>query len=164
VLYLLSYGPGTRSSAAFHRSLLLRFRLTSPQSQAAAPASLAGSVKGYLLSGSRRRHADREHAAPWLPGSARCLSYPGVLVVQHEQVVAVGRDPARVAVAFVVVVLVVGGLIAYAIYQWGRQLALGRKTRAELTTSQEYRSLSEMAITAQEHTDMELAEIDMRLA
>ena len=69
-----------------------------------------------------------------------------------------------VAVAFVVVVLVVGGLIAYAIYQWGRQHAISNKTRAELTTSEEYRRLSEMAITAQEHTDLKLAEINMQLA
>jgi type II secretory pathway pseudopilin PulG len=69
-----------------------------------------------------------------------------------------------VAFAFVVVVLVVGGLIGYAIYQWGRQLAISRKTRAELTTSEEYRRLSEMAITAQEHTELKLAEINMQLA
>jgi Tfp pilus assembly protein PilO len=69
-----------------------------------------------------------------------------------------------VAVAFVVVVLVVGGLIAYAIYQWGRQHAISNKTRAELTTSKEYRRLSEMAVTAQEHTDLKLAEINMQLA
>jgi Na+/glutamate symporter len=69
-----------------------------------------------------------------------------------------------VAFAFAVVVLVVGGLIGYAIYQWGRQLAVSRKTRAELTTSEEYRRLSEMAVTAQEHTDMKLAEINMQLA
>ena len=69
-----------------------------------------------------------------------------------------------VAIAFVVVVLVVGGLLAYAIFQWGQQLALSRKTRAELTTSEEYRSLSEMAITAQQHTDMKLGEINMQLA
>ena len=69
-----------------------------------------------------------------------------------------------VAVAFVIVVLAVGGLIAYAIFQWGRQLAISRKTRAELTTSDEYRRLSEMAITAQEHTDLKLAEINMQLA
>ena len=69
-----------------------------------------------------------------------------------------------VAVAFVVVVLVVGGLIGYAIYQWGRQHAISNKTRAELTTSEEYRRLSEMAITAQEHTDLKLAEINMQLA
>jgi hypothetical protein len=56
-----------------------------------------------------------------------------------------------VAVAFVVVVLVVGGLIAYAVYQWGRQLAISKKTRAELTTSEEYRRLSEMAVTAHGH-------------
>jgi Tfp pilus assembly protein PilO len=69
-----------------------------------------------------------------------------------------------VAVAFVVVVLVVGGLIGYAMYQWGRQHAISNKTRAELTTSEEYRRLSEMAVTAQEHTDLKLAEINMQLA
>jgi uncharacterized protein (DUF1786 family) len=69
-----------------------------------------------------------------------------------------------IAIAFVVVVLVVGGLIAYAIFQWGQQLSISRKTRAELTTSDEYRRLSEMAITAQEHTDLKLAEISMQLA
>ena len=69
-----------------------------------------------------------------------------------------------VAVAFVIVVLVVGGLLAYAIYQWGRQIAISRRTRAELTASEEYRRLSEMAITAQEHTDLKLAEINMQLA
>jgi len=69
-----------------------------------------------------------------------------------------------VAVAFVVFVLVIGGLIGYAIYQWGRQHAISNKTRAELTTSEEYRRLSEMAITAQEHTDLKLAEINMQLA
>jgi Tfp pilus assembly protein PilO len=69
-----------------------------------------------------------------------------------------------VAVAFVAVILVVGGLIGYAIYQWGRQHAISNKTRAELTTSGEYRRLSEMAITAQEHTDLKLAEINMQLA
>jgi type II secretory pathway pseudopilin PulG len=68
-----------------------------------------------------------------------------------------------IAVAFVVVVLVVGGLIAYAMYQWGQHLAISNKTRAELTTSEEYRRLSEMAITAQEHTDLKLAEINMQL-
>ena len=69
-----------------------------------------------------------------------------------------------VAVAFITVVLVVGGVIAYAIFQWGRQLAISRKTRAELTASDEYRRLSEMAVTAQEHTDLKLGEINMQLA
>ena len=69
-----------------------------------------------------------------------------------------------IAVAFVVTILVIGGLIAYAIYQWGQQHAISRKTRAELTTSEEYRRLSEMAVTAQEHTDLKLAEINMQLA
>ena len=67
-------------------------------------------------------------------------------------------------IAIVIVVLVVGALIAYAIYQWGRQLAISRKTRAELTASDEYRRLSEMAVTAQEHTDLKLGEINMQLA
>ena len=69
-----------------------------------------------------------------------------------------------VAVAFIAVVLVVGGLIGYAMYQWGRQHAISNKTRAELTTSEEYRRLSEMAVTAQEHTELKLAEINMQLA
>jgi len=71
---------------------------------------------------------------------------------------------AAIAVAFVIAVLVVAGLIAYAIYQWGQQLAISKKTRAEVTTSGEYRRLSQMAVTAQEHTDMKLAEINMQLA
>jgi hypothetical protein len=69
-----------------------------------------------------------------------------------------------IAVTFVVVVLVVGGLIAYAIFQWGQQLSISRKTRVELTTSDEYRRLSEMAVTAQQHTEMKLAEVNMQLA
>ena len=67
-------------------------------------------------------------------------------------------------IAIVIVVLVVGALIAYAIYQWGRQLAISRKTRAELTASDEYRRLSEMAVTAQEHTNLKHGEINMQLA
>ena len=69
-----------------------------------------------------------------------------------------------VAAAFIAVVLVAGGLIGYALYQWGRQHAISNKTRAELTTSEEYRRLSEMAVTAQEHTELKLAEINMQLA
>ena len=71
---------------------------------------------------------------------------------------------AAVAVAFVVVVLVVGGLLAYAIFQWARQHAISTKTRAGLTASEEYRRLSELAVTAQEHTELKLGEINMQLA
>jgi len=67
------------------------------------------------------------------------------------------------AVTIVIVVLVVGSLTAYAMYRWGRQLAVSRKTRAELTSSDEYRRLSEMAITTQEHTELKLGEINMQL-
>ena len=66
--------------------------------------------------------------------------------------------------ALVISIVVVAALVAYAIYQWGRQLAISRKTRAELTASEEYRRLSEMAVTAQEHTDLKLGEINMQLA
>ena len=67
-------------------------------------------------------------------------------------------------IAVVISVLVVAALVAYVIYQWGRQLAITRQTRVELTSSDEYRRLSEMAVTAQEHTDMKLAEINLQLA
>jgi len=69
-----------------------------------------------------------------------------------------------VAVAFITVVLVLGGVIAFAIFQWGRHLSISKQTRAQLTTSEEFRGLSEMAVTAQEHTDLKLAEINMQLA
>jgi hypothetical protein len=69
-----------------------------------------------------------------------------------------------IATAFVIMVLVIGGLVAYGIFEWGRQQTIGKKTRVELTTSDEYRRLSEMAVTAQEHTDMKLSEINMQLA
>lgn len=67
-------------------------------------------------------------------------------------------------VAVVISILVVAALVAYVVYQWGRQLTITRQTRVELTSSDEYRRLSEMAVTAQEHTDMKLAEINLQLA
>ena len=67
-------------------------------------------------------------------------------------------------IAIVISVLVVAALLAYVVYQWGRQLAVTRQTRVELTSSDEYRRLSEMAVTAQEHTDMKLGEINLQLA
>lgn len=69
-----------------------------------------------------------------------------------------------IAIAVIIVVLVIGSVVAYAIYEWSRQHAISRTTRAELTTSDEYRRLSEMAITAAEHTDLKLAEIIMQLS
>ena len=48
--------------------------------------------------------------------------------------------------------------------KWGQRLAITKKTTAEVTASGEYRRLSEMAVTAQEHTDLKLAEINMQLA
>jgi uncharacterized protein (DUF1786 family) len=69
-----------------------------------------------------------------------------------------------IAIAVIIVVLVIGSVVAYAIYEWSREHAISRTTRAELTTSDEYRRLSEMAITAAEHTDLKLAEIIMQLS
>jgi hypothetical protein len=69
-----------------------------------------------------------------------------------------------IAIAVIIVVLVIGSVVAYAIYEWSRQHAISRTTRAELTTSDEYRRLSEMAITAAEHTDLKLAEVIMQLS
>jgi uncharacterized protein HemX len=63
-----------------------------------------------------------------------------------------------------IVVLALTAVIAYAIYQWGRQLAISKKTRAELTSNEEFRRLSEVAVTAQEHTDLKLGEVNMQLA
>lgn len=69
-----------------------------------------------------------------------------------------------VAIAFVAVVLVAGALLAYAIFQWGQQRALSRGTRAELASSEEYRRLSELAIAAQQQTDLKLGEIVTEIA
>jgi hypothetical protein len=72
-------------------------------------------------------------------------------------------DP-HFAVTLIIIVIVVACLAACALYEWSRQHALTRQTRIQLTSSDEYRRLSEMAVTAQEHTDMKLAEINMQLA
>ena len=68
-----------------------------------------------------------------------------------------------VAFSFVVVVLVVGALTAYAIFQWSRHHAVTRMTRVELTSSDEYRRLSEMAITTQEHVDLRLTDLSVQV-
>ena len=41
-----------------------------------------------------------------------------------------------IAVAFIVVVLGIGAVIAYAIFEWSRQHAISRTTRAQVTTSE----------------------------
>ena len=44
------------------------------------------------------------------------------------------------------------------------QVRITRTDKAVVTSSEEYRRLSEMAITAQEHTELKMAEINMQLA
>jgi uncharacterized protein HemX len=69
-----------------------------------------------------------------------------------------------VTAVILVVVLALSAVIAYAIYQWGRHLAISKRTRAELTSNEEFRRLSEVAVTEQEHTDLKLGEVNMQLA
>jgi hypothetical protein len=63
-------------------------------------------------------------------------------------------------------------MIAFVITVWlvTRHLSASRQARAQLTTGTDYRALadefrrlSDMAITAQEHTDLRLTEITVRL-
>ena len=60
--------------------------------------------------------------------------------------------------------------IVAAIWLVARHLSATRQAQAELTTGQEYRNLtdeyrrlSDMAITTQEHTDLKLTDISVRL-
>jgi hypothetical protein len=65
-----------------------------------------------------------------------------------------------IQLAIVMVGLVVGlGLVV-----WIWQLRITRTDKAAVTSSEEYRRLSEIAVTAQEHTEMKLAEVNMQLA
>jgi type II secretory pathway pseudopilin PulG len=67
------------------------------------------------------------------------------------------------AVTIIIVVVVLGLLGAYAFVYWTRQLADTMKARAEVARSEEYKQLSELAVTTQEHTDLKLSEINMQL-
>jgi hypothetical protein len=44
------------------------------------------------------------------------------------------------------------------------QLRVTRRDKVAVTSSDEYRRLSEMAVTSQEHTELKLAEVNMQLA
>jgi hypothetical protein len=55
-------------------------------------------------------------------------------------------------------------LAALVIVVWAYQLVSTRKTKAAVTSSEEYRRISELAVTAQEHTDLKLGEVNMQLA
>jgi hypothetical protein len=72
----------------------------------------------------------------------------------------------------VVEVLIIAGsiVLALAMVVGAWQLASARKARAAVTSgkeyrglAEEYRRLAEMAVTTQEHTDLKLGEITMRI-
>lgn len=60
-------------------------------------------------------------------------------------------------------VLLAGIVSGLAVIVWGWQAVATKKAKAAITSSNEYRRLSEMAVTAQEHTDMKLGEVNMQI-
>jgi hypothetical protein len=73
------------------------------------------------------------------------------------------------AVVAIVYALVVGAVLSVGII--ARHLSVTRKSRGELTAGKEYRALadefrrlSDMAITAQEHTDLRLTDVSVQLS
>ena len=87
-----------------------------------------------------------------------------IAIVIGVTVMAVkGNGPVAAGVA----VAVAGGAGAVA---WARALGSRRSAKAELTSgeqyrglAEEYRRLSDLAITAQEHTDLKLADVGVQL-
>jgi uncharacterized protein HemX len=76
-------------------------------------------------------------------------------------------------VAKVALILVVSAAIVavFAIVVWGWQLSSLRKAKVALTGGEEYRGLSEeyrrladMAVTAQEHTELKLGDLAVQMA
>jgi hypothetical protein len=65
-----------------------------------------------------------------------------------------------IQLAIVMAALVI--VIALVVKMW--QLRVTRRDKVAVTSSDEYRRLSEMAVTSQEHTELKLAEVNMQLA
>jgi hypothetical protein len=70
----------------------------------------------------------------------------------------------------IVLLLSMVSVINFSVWVLARHLGASRQARAALTSdaqyrslSDEYRRLSDLAITAQEHTDLRLTEISVRL-
>jgi hypothetical protein len=68
------------------------------------------------------------------------------------------------------VLAVVGLSLAAGLVAWTRYLTAGKRARAELTggeqyrqLAEEYRRLADLAITAQEHTDLKLGDVSAQL-
>jgi hypothetical protein len=64
----------------------------------------------------------------------------------------------QLAIVMAAIVIV----IALVVKMW--QLRVTRTDKVAVTSSDEYRRLSEMAVTSQEHTELKLAEVNMQLA
>jgi hypothetical protein len=69
-----------------------------------------------------------------------------------------------------VVWLVLFGAVSVGIVAWARAFGARRDAKAELTSGEEYRRLADeyrrladMAITAQEHTDLKLGDVSVRI-
>jgi hypothetical protein len=68
--------------------------------------------------------------------------------------------------------VILGGIVcALAVVVWGRALAASITAKAALTKGDEYRGLSEeyrrladMAVTAQEHTELKLVDLSVQMA
>jgi len=64
----------------------------------------------------------------------------------------------QLAIVMAAIVIAIGLVLK----MW--QLRITRSNKAAVTSSDEYRRLSEMAVTSQEHTELKLAEVNMQLA
>lgn len=69
-----------------------------------------------------------------------------------------------------IVLVVVAGVIGMGIAAWARAFGARRTARAELSSGEEYRALADeyrrladLAITAQEHTDLKLGDVGVQL-
>jgi len=81
-----------------------------------------------------------------------------------------GPGGARGRNSDVVLGLIVGGVLALAMILWYRHPRSGGRVQVELAAAEqyrrladEYRRLADLAITAQEHTDLKLGEVSAQL-
>ena len=71
---------------------------------------------------------------------------------------------------YVMITLIVGVVIAFTVWVVARQVGASRQSKVALVSddkyralSDEYRRLSDLAITAQEHTDLRLADLGVQM-
>ena len=70
----------------------------------------------------------------------------------------------------IMVALIIGVVVAFTVWVVARQVGASRRSKLALVSddryralSDEYRRLSDLAITAQEHTDLRLADLGVQL-